>query len=71
VSWDTVKVGDHAIIERGTTIVSGKVTEVGPLYIMVEHIIGSLSVVQGWRLSHVITEAEINSDHEPAEAPTP
>ena len=66
-NWDDVKVGDHAIAERGATIVSGKVTEVGPRYIVIEHLIGSLSMLQSWRLTHIITQEEIDGVTEPAE----
>ena len=67
--WLTVKVGDHAIVEKGSTIVSGKVTEVGPGYIVLDHLIGSLSMAHGWRLTYVLTEQEVNGDTEPAEVP--
>jgi len=63
-----VRVDDHAIVEKGSTIVSGKVTEVGPGYIVLEHLIGSLAMAKDWRLTHVITMDDIYGDKEPAES---
>lgn len=62
--WTTVKVGDHAIAENGSTIVSGKVTEVGPGYIVLDHLIGSISAAKGWHLQFVLTEEDIETEPE-------
>lgn len=62
--WTTVKIGDHAIAENGSTIVSGKVTEVGPGYIVLDHLIGSISTLKGWHLQFVLTEEDINTEPE-------
>lgn len=67
MNWADVKIGDHIIMESGTTIVSGPVIDLPPNGEVA--IIGVLGPVEtaNWRLGHIITQREIEGLTEPQE----